>query len=132
MFKPYAGVSTAVIIFTKTGAGGTDDVWFYDMQNDGYSLDDKRTAIVGSDIPDIVARFKSLGEEAKRERTEQSFLVPKAEIVANGYDLSINKYKKTVYVEETYPHPLEIMTEIRQLESEITSGLAELEAMLRE
>ena len=132
VFKPYAGVSTAVIIFTKTGAGGTDDVWFYDMQNDGYSLDDKRTAIVGSDIPDIVARFKSLGEEAKRERTEQSFLVPKAEIVANGYDLSINKYKKTVYVEETYPHPLEIMTEIRQLESEITSGLAELEAMLRE
>ena len=131
VFKPYAGVSTAVIIFTKTGAGGTDDVWFYDMQNDGYSLDDKRTAIAGSDIPDIVARFKSLGEEAKRERTEQSFLVPKAEIVANGYDLSINKYKKTVYVEETYPHPLEIMTEIRQLESEITSGLAELEAMLR-
>ena len=91
VFKPYAGVSTAVIIFTKTGAGGTDDVWFYDMQNDGYSLDDKRTAIVGSDIPDIVARFKSLGEEAKRERTEQSFLVPKAEIVANGYDLSLSR-----------------------------------------
>ena len=122
VFKPYAGVSTAVIIFTKTGAGGTDDVWFYDMQNDGYSLDDKRTATVS---------YTHLTLPTKLERTEQSFLVPKAEIVANGYDLSINKYKKTVYVEETYPHPLEIMTEIRQLESEITSGLAELEAMLR-
>ena len=132
VFKPYAGVSTAVIIFTKTGAGGTDNVWFYDMQNDGYSLDDKRTQLDGSDIPDIVTRFKNLADEAKRERTEQSFLVPKDEIVENDYDLSINKYKKTVYVEEVYPHPLEIMTELKELESEITSGLAELEAMLRE
>lgn len=132
VFKPYAGVSTAVIIFTKTGAGGTDNVWFYDMQNDGYSLDDKRTQLDGSDILDIVTRFKNLADEAKRERTEQSFLVPKDEIVENDYDLSINKYKKTVYVEEVYPHPLEIMTELKELESEITSGLAELEAMLRE
>ena len=110
----------------------TDNVWFYDMQNDGYSLDDKRTQLDGSDILDIVTRFKNLADEAKRERTEQSFLVPKDEIVENDYDLSINKYKKTVYVEEVYPHPLEIMTELKELESEITSGLAELEAMLRE
>jgi type I restriction enzyme M protein len=85
VFKPYAGVSTAIMIFTKTGAGGTDKVWFYDMQADGYSLDDKRTPVDENDIPDIIARFKNLGEEDKRKRTEQSFFVPKNEIVANGY-----------------------------------------------
>lgn len=131
VFKPYAGVSTAVIVFTKTGAGGTDKVWFYDMQSDGYSLDDKRTVLGSSDIPDIVARFHALKEEESRARTEQSFLVPKAEIVGNDYDLSINKYKQSAYVEEEYPHPLEIMTEINELEMEITAGLAELEAVLR-
>ena len=131
VFKPYAGVSTAVIVFTKTGAGGTDKVWFYDMQSDGYSLDDKRTALGNSDIPDIVARFHALKDEETRARTEQSFLVPKAEIVGNDYDLSINKYKQSAYVEEEYPHPLEIMTEINELEMEITAGLAELEAVLR-
>jgi len=131
VFKPYAGVSTAVIVFTKTGAGGTDKVWFYDMQSDGYSLDDKRTALGKSDIPDIVARFKNLEQEEGRERTEQSFLVSKDEIVGNDYDLSINKYKQSAYVEEEYPHPLEIMTEINELEMEITAGLAELEAVLR-
>lgn len=131
VFKPYAGVSTAVIVFTKTGAGGTDKVWFYDMQSDGYSLDDKRTPQNGSDIPDIVARFHALKEEEARERTERSFLVPKAEIVGNDYDLSINKYKQSAYVEEEYPHPLEIITEINELEMEITAGLAELEAVLR-
>lgn len=130
VFKPYAGVSTAVIVFTKTGAGGTDKVWFYDMQSDGYSLDDKRTALGSSDIPDIVARFHTLEQEEERERTEQSFLVPKAEIVGNDYDLSINKYKQSTYVEEEYPHPLE-MAEINELEIEITAGLAELEAVLR-
>jgi type I restriction enzyme M protein len=130
VFKPYAGVSTAVIIFTKTGAGGTDKVWFYDMQSDGYSLDDKRTALEGSDIPDIVARFHARDAEEKRERTEQSFLVPKEEIVSNGYDLSINKYKKSTYVEETYPHPREILAEINELEMDITAGLAELEALI--
>jgi len=132
VFKPYAGVSTAIIIFTKTGAGGTDNVWFYDMQADGYSLDDKRTAIDTSDIPDIIARFKDLSAEAVRERTEQSFLVPKDEIVANGYDLSINKYKKSAYVEEVYPHPREILAEINRLEAEIQSGLKELEALVDE
>ena len=131
VFKPYAGVSTAVIVFTKTGAGGTDKVWFYDMQSDGYSLDDKRTKLDNSDIPDIVSRFHALDAEESRTRTEQSFLVPKEEIVGNDYDLSINKYKQNAYVEEEYPHPLEIMTEINELETEITSGLAELEAILR-
>ncbi|MDL2233305.1 type I restriction-modification system subunit M [Ruminococcaceae bacterium OttesenSCG-928-L11] len=131
VFKPYAGVSTAVIVFTKTGAGGTDKVWFYDMQSDGYSLDDKRTQLDSSDIPDIVARFHALDAEDGRERTDQSFLVPKDEIVSNDYDLSINKYKQSAYVEEEYPHPLEIIAEINELEMEITAGLADLEAVLR-
>jgi len=130
VFKPYAGVSTAVIVFTKTGAGGTDKVWFYDMQSDGYSLDDKRTALNSSDIPDIVVRFRALEQEAGRARTEQSFLVPKDEIVGNDYDLSINKYKQSDYVEEVYPHPREILAEINELEREIAQGLRELEAML--
>ena len=132
VFKPYAGVSTAVLVFTKTGAGGTDKVWFYDMQNDGYSLDDKRTPIEGSDITDIVTRFHNLHEEKNRERTEQSFFVPKEEIVANEYDLSINRYKKTVYVPIEYPPPLDIIAEIIQLQKEISEGLVKLEAMLRE
>jgi type I restriction enzyme M protein len=130
VFKPYAGVSTAVIIFTKTGAGGTDDVWFYDMQSDGYSLDDKRTALEASDIPDIVARFSNLAAEKDRERTEQSFLVPKADIVKNNYDLSINKYKQSAYVEEAYTHPKEILVDINALELEIQSGIKELEALI--
>jgi len=131
VFKPYAGVSTAVIVFTKTGAGGTDKVWFYDMENDGYSLDDKRNQIEGSNIPDIIERFKALDKEENRKRTDQSFLVPKDEIVGNDYDLSINKYKESTYIEEEYPHPLEIMAEINELEKEIQEGLAELEAILR-
>ena len=131
VFKPYAGVSTAVLVFTKTGAGGTDKVWFYDMQSDGFSLDDKRTPLPASDIDDIVTRFHALEQEEARERTAQSFLVPKDEIVGNDYDLSINKYKQSTYVEEDYPHPLEIMKEINALETEITKGLKELEDMLR-
>jgi type I restriction enzyme M protein len=129
VFKPYAGVSTAVILFTKNG-GGTDTVWFYDMQNDGYSLDDKRTPLSSSDIPDIITRFHSLKKEEKRARTDQSFLVPKDEIVTNDYDLSINKYKQSAYVEEEYPSPLEIITELHKLETDITAGLEELEAMI--
>ena len=131
VFKPYAGVSTAIIVFTKTGAGGTDKVWFYDMENDGYSLDDKRNPIEGSNIPDIIERFKALDKEESRKRTDQSFLVPKDEIVENNYDLSINKYKESTYVEEEYPHPLEIIAEINELEIEIQEGLAQLEAILR-
>lgn len=92
VFKPYAGVSTAIMIFTKTGAGGTDNVWFYDMKADGYSLDDKRTEIEENDIPDIIKRFNNLEAEKERKRTEQSFFVPVDEIRENEYDLSINKY----------------------------------------
>lgn len=130
VFKPYAGVSTAVLIFTKTGYGGTDKVWFYDMKADGFSLDDKRAEIKENDIPDIVARFHNLKAEENRARTEQSFFVDKQEIVDNEYDLSINKYKKTEYVAEKYPSPREIMADLRELETEITAGLAELEELL--
>ncbi len=102
VFKPYAGVSTAILIFTKTGHGGTDNVWFYDMKADGFSLDDKRSPTTENDIPDIIARFHNREAEATRERTEQSFFVPKEEIAGNDYDLSINKYKKTEYVPVEY------------------------------
>lgn len=130
VFKPYAGVSTAILIFTKTGHGGTDKVWFYDMKADGFSLDDKRTAIEENDIPDIISRFRNLSAEESRERTEQSFLVPKSEIIENAYDLSINKYKKIEYVPVEYPPTSEILAELNELEMEITAGLAELEKLL--
>ena len=130
VFKPYAGVSTGILIFTKTGHGGTDKVWFYDMKSDGFSLDDKRTPLETSDIPDIIARFHNLAAEEGRERTEQSFLVPKEEIVENGYDLSINKYKKTEYVPVEYPPTSEIFAELYKLEEEISKGLKELEGMV--
>ena len=130
VFKPYAGVSTAVLVFTKTGAGGTDQVWFYDMKADGFSLDDKRSEISENDIPDIIERFHHLDQEEKRERTEQSFLVPKQEIVENGYDLSINKYKKIEYVPVEYPPTSEILDKLDRLEAEIAVGLKELRGML--
>ena len=130
VFKPYAGVSTGILIFTKTGHGGTDKVWFYDMQADGYSLDDRRTSISENDIPDIIDRFHNLAAEADRERTEKSFFVPKDEIVNNGYDLSINKYKKTEYKPVEYPSTAELMADLHEIEMEITKGLAELEEML--
>ena len=130
VFKPYAGVSTAVLVFTKTGHGGTDQVWFYDMKADGFSLDDKRTEIAENDIPNIVARFHNLEGERDRQRTQQSFLVPKAEIVENGYDLSINKYKQVEYTPVAYPPTSEILQELRDLEAEITKGLDELEGMV--
>ena len=130
VFKPYAGVSTAVLVFTKTGAGGTDKVWFYDMKADGFSLDDKRSEIADNDIPDIIQRFHHLEQEATRERTEQSFFVPKEEIAANRYDFSINKYKKMEYVAEEYPSTDEILSKIEKIEQEIVSGLAELRSML--
>lgn len=97
VFKPYAGVSTAVLIFTKTNSGGTDNVWFYDMQADGYSLDDKRNPTESNDLPDIVCRFKNIKTETNRSRTDKSFLVPVQEIRDNKYDLSINRYKEVVY-----------------------------------
>ena len=171
VFKPYAGVSTAVLIFTRTGHGGTDKVWFYDMQADGFSLDDKRTPVKENDIPDIVARFRrwkaeehlisresrqlplegkpstssqslplegkvaaqpsdEVYNESDRPRTAQSFLVPKSEIAANGYDLSINKYKQTNYKPVEYPPTSEILKELNDLETQIAAGLKELEGML--
>ena len=130
VFKPYAGVSTAVLIFTKTGHGGTDKVWFYDMKADGFSLDDKRSETKENDIPDIINRFRNLDAEVDRERTDQSFFVEKQEIVDNDYDLSINKYKKTEYVAVEYPPTSEIMAEIRNLEKQIGQELDELEQLL--
>lgn len=130
VFKPYAGVSTAILIFTKTGYGATDQVWFYDMTADGFSLDDKRTPTADSDIPDIIERFRNLQGEADRKRTEKSFLVPKQEIADNGYDLSINKYKEIEYVPVEYPPTQEIMAELRELERQIGQEMDELERLL--
>lgn len=130
VFKPYAGVSTAVLVFTKTGHGGTDKVWFYDMKADGFSLDDKRSAVEANDIPDIIERFHHLEGEQERKKTEQSFFVSKEEIAANGYDLSINKYKEVEYVPVEYPSTQELMADLHEIEREITAGLAELEGML--
>ena len=132
VFKPYAGVSTAILIFTKTGHGGTDNVWFYDMKADGFSLDDKRSEVKENDIPDIIERFRNLEGETDRKRTEQSFFVPKQEIVDNDYDLSINKYKETEYVPVEYPPTEEIMAELRKLEMRIGEEMEELERLLRE
>lgn len=131
VFKPYAGVSTAVLIFTKTEHGGTEDVWFYDMKADGFSLDDKRSPVDENDIPDIIERYNNLEKEKERERTEQSFFVPKQEIVDNDYDLSINKYKKVEYVPVEYPPTSEIMANLRALEKEISASMDELEEMLK-
>ena len=130
VFKPYAGVSTAVLIFTKTNSGGTENVWFYDMKADGHSLDDKRTPISDNDIPDIINRYHNLADETERKRTEQSFFVSKQEIVDNGYDLSINKYKEVEYEVIEYPPTSEILAELKSLQKQIDDGLAELEAML--
>ena len=131
VFKPYAGVSTAILVFTKTGHGGTDNVWFYDMQADGFSLDDKRSPVQDNDIPDIIARFRNIEGEKDRQRTEKSFFVPKTEIAENGYDLSINKYKKTEYIPVEYPPTSEIMAQLRKLEKQIGTAMDELDKMLQ-
>jgi len=130
VFKPYAGVSTGILIFTKTGHGGTDDVWFYDMTADGFSLDDKRTEIKDNDIPDIISRFKNLEAEKDRKRTDKSFMVSKKEIADNDYDLSINKYKEVEYVAVEYPPTSEIMANIRKIEKQISQEMDELEKLL--
>ena len=132
VFKPYAGVSTAILIFTKTEHGGTDAVWFYDMTADGFSLDDKRTQVKENDIPDIIERFTHIENEKDRKRTEKSFLVPKQEIVDKEYDLSINKYKETEYVAAEYPPTSEIMKNLRDLETQINREMDELEKLLEE
>ena len=130
VFKPYAGVSTAILIFTKTGHGGTDNVWFYDMTADGFSLDDKRSPVSENDIPDIIERFKNIEKETNRKRTDKSFMVQKKNIVDNDYDLSINKYKEVEYVPVEYPPTSEIMANIRELEKEISKEMDELEKLL--
>jgi type I restriction enzyme M protein len=154
VFRPYAGVSTAILLFTRTDSGGTDQVWFYDMQADGFSLDDKRNPLDAAkhetnNLPDILKRWQSLhsplpraGEggpkgrvrasgEAARARTDQSFLVPKAEIVGNDYDLSINRYKEVVHAQVQYDPPQKILAELKTLEAEIMRGMEELEGMLK-
>jgi type I restriction enzyme M protein len=117
IFKPYAGVSTCVFVFTKTGTGGTDNVWFYDMQADGFSLNDNRNPIEANDIPDIVNRYHNRADELNRARTERSFMVPADEIESNNWDLSINRYKEVVYEEVEYAPPMEIIAEIANLKS---------------
>lgn len=168
VFKPYAGVSTAILFFTRTDSGGTDQVWFYDMQADGYSLDDKRTPLlednklgtspvvrhsfsrndsresgnpesitltqdehVKNNLPDILRRWSGRSAETGRTRTEQSFLVPKAEIAGNDYDLSINRYKQIVYAEVQHESPKKILAELKALEAEILKGMEDLERMLQ-
>ena len=149
VFKPYAGVSTAILLFTKTNSGGTDHVWFYDLEADGYSLDDKRTPLLDADrlraeaepfseeehtknnLPDALARWQERnGAELERARTEQSFCVPKADIAATDYDLSINQYKEVVYDEISYAPPAEILDELTALEAKIQEGIDGLKAML--
>ena len=132
VFKPYAGVSTAILIFTKTNTGGTDKVWFYDMKADGFSLDDKRATVKENDIPDIIERFHNLNNEEDRKRTDQSFFVPKEEIAKNGYDLSINKYKEIEIERPKYPPTSEILADIEKLDQEVTKNLAELKKLLNE
>lgn len=146
-FKPYTGVSTAILLFTKTSSGGTDNVWFYDVRADGMTLDDKRTPIEANDLPDVLTRWQSLkapttpgdrvGEERAvsrsehdRPRTAQSFLVPKQEIVDNGYDLSLNRYKELEIEEVEHRSPTEILDELDALEGEIQGGLKRLREML--
>ena len=151
VFKPYAGVSTAILIFTKTNSGGTDYVWFYDIEADGWTLDDKRTPLLSEDklgpapstalsadehaknnLPDVVARWtKRVGAESERPRTAQSFCVTKAEIAADGYDLSLNHYKEVIHEEVAHQHPREILKDLSQMEAEIQQGMKELEAMLQ-
>jgi len=155
VFKPYAGVSTAILLFTKTMSGGTDHVWFYDMQADGWSLDDKRqplldTSLLGlqrfvdgrnqlsesehdkNNLPDVLTRWAQRhSSERERPRTAQSFCVPKADIEANGYDLSINRYKEVVHEVVAHRAPGEILAELRALEDEIARGMGVLEGMLK-
>ena len=150
VFKPYAGVSTAILFFTKTNSGGTESVWFYDVQADGMSLDDKRTPLLGEDklgavpsgdfyqadhaknnLPDCLERWANRETaEVQRKRTDQSFCVPKADIVAQGYDLSLNRYKEVVHDEVEHRHPAEIIADLEKLEVDIQQGLADLKAML--
>jgi type I restriction enzyme M protein len=129
IFRPYAGVSTAILIFTK--GGETENVWFYDMQSDGYSLDDKRTKQEGyGDLQDIVTQYKKRNQKKDRDRKEKYFFVPKDEIVKDHYDLSMSKYKEDVFEEVTYEKPAVILTKLKTMEKDIDAELNELEGML--
>ena len=132
VFKPYAGVSTAILLFTKTNSGGTDNVWFYDMQADGYSLDDKRNPQPDkSDLADLLKRWNNRKGEKKRVRTDQSFLVPKDEIAGNDYDLSLNRYKEVEYEVVEHEAPGVILARLAQLEKDISEGNKELANILK-
>ena len=133
VFRPYAGVSTAILLFTKTNSGGTDDVWFYDMQADGYSLDDKRTPQPDNcDLADILARWRNREAERKRVRTDQSFLVPKGEIArTTTTTYPINRYKEVDYEAVEYDPPRVILERLAELEQEIAKGRAELAELLQ-
>jgi type I restriction enzyme M protein len=151
VFKPYAGVSTAILLFTKTNSGGTDRVWFYGCDADGWSLDDKRTALLPDEklgavprialsaddhtknnLSDILARWKERdGKERKRPRTDQSFCVPKADLVAEDYDLSLNRFKEVIHTDVNHRPPGEIFANLAKLEAEIQEGMKDLKGMLK-
>lgn len=131
IFRPYAGVSTAILMFTKTNSGGTDSVWFYGMEADGFTLDDKRTPQPDkSDIPDILHRWKNLKAESRCKRTSKSFLVPKGDIVENAYDLSMNRYREVLHEAAQHDHPKEILARLSRLETEIARERKSLEELL--
>jgi type I restriction enzyme M protein len=150
VFKPYAGVSTAILLFTKTNTGGTENIWFYDVRADGWSLDDKRSPLLSEDklgpvtltelsedehaknnLPDILARWQERNKkELKSSRTEQSFCVPKSEVAAQNYDLSLNRYKEIVHGELEHRPPKDILNSLAKLEAEIQQVMKELEEML--
>lgn len=130
VFKPYAGVSTAILIFTKTGAGGTDKVWFYDMKADGFSLDQKRTEVADNDIPDIIARFHALDAEADRTRTDKSFLVPVEEIREHDFDLAFHTYKETIREVVEYENPEVLIGRAAALAAKISDGINSLQSLI--
>jgi type I restriction enzyme M protein len=151
VFRPYAGVSTAILFFTRTDSGGTDNVWFYEVTADGWSLDDKRTPLLAenklgpipndplngdaergkNNLPDVLERWaRRNGSEQRRARTEQSFCVPKADIAAQGYDLSLNRYKEIIHEQVEHRLPGDILDEIARIEAEINQGMSKLKGML--
>lgn len=133
VFKPYAGVATAILIFTK--GRSTENVWFYEMKSDGYTLDDKRNPDhANSDLQDIIARFKARNPQTDTDRTgsvQNCFFVSKAEIVENNYDLSLNKYKQEIYADVVYVPPRDILAKLKTLEDEIQNDLAELQSIFQ-
>lgn len=130
IFRPYSDVSTSILIFTKTNAGGTENVWFYDMQADGFSLDDKREEVEENDIPDIITRFSNLEAEKERSRKEKSFMVSKEDIAKNGYSLRMKEYKEIEYQKIEYPSSEELLNDVDALKDELVASLQELRGLL--